>query len=102
MFRTFASNNNAKHCQSQQKQLLYHIGIELASVQSQRKGHSSMNIFEVRAAIKAARLMQYEIAAQIGISEYTFCKWLRKELTEEQRKQVYSAIAALKAGEVHA
>lgn len=61
-----------------------------------------MNNLEIRQAIKAARLMHYEVAAQLGISEYTLCKWLRKELTEEQREQVYSAIAVLKGGEVHA
>ena len=61
-----------------------------------------MKNLEIRQAIKAARLMQYEVAAQIGVSEYTLCKWLRKELTEEQREQVYTAIAALKASEAHA
>lgn len=61
-----------------------------------------MKNLEIRQAIKAARLMQYEIAAQIGVSEYTLCKWLRKELTEEQRERVYAAIAALKASEAHA
>ena len=61
-----------------------------------------MKNMEVRQAIKAARLMQYEVAAQIGISEYTFCKWLRRELTDEQREQVNSAIAALQAGQAHA
>ena len=58
-----------------------------------------MKNLEIRQAIKAARLMQYEVAAQIGISEYTLCKWLRKELTEEQREQVLSAISAIKSGE---
>lgn len=57
---------------------------------------------EIKRAIKESRIMQYEIAAQIGISEYTLCKWFRKELTPEQQEQILSAIAAIKAGEAHA
>ena len=40
---------------------------------------------EIKRAIKESRIMQYEIAAQMGISEYTLCKWFRKELTAEQQ-----------------
>ena len=46
--------------------------------------------------------MQYEIAAQMGISEYTLCKWFRKELTAEQQERILAAIADIKAGEAHA
>lgn len=54
---------------------------------------------EIRQAIKVSRFMQYEIAAQMGISEYTLCRWLRREMTTEQKESVYRAIAELKAGE---
>ena len=54
---------------------------------------------DVRQAIKAARLMQYEVAAKLGISEFTFCKWLRTELNEEKKELVFAAISELKAGE---
>ena len=57
---------------------------------------------EIKRSIKESRIMQYEIAAKMGISEYTLCKWFRKELTSEQRMQILDAIAALKDGEVHA
>ena len=57
---------------------------------------------EIKRTIKESRIMQYEIAAKMGISEYTLCKWFRKDLTSEQRMQILDAIAALKAGEVHA
>lgn len=57
---------------------------------------------EIKRTIKESRIMQYEIAAKMGISEYILCKWFRKELTSEQRMQILDAIAALKAGEVHA
>lgn len=53
---------------------------------------------DIRKAIKEARLLQWEIASQMGVSEYTLCKWLRKELTDEQRQRVVSAIETLKAG----
>ncbi len=53
---------------------------------------------EIRQAIKESRIMQYEIAEQMGISEYTLCKWLRKELTAEQRERIYTAIAEIRAG----
>ena len=56
----------------------------------------------IKKKIKESRIMQYEIAAQIGISEYTLCKWFSKELTPEQQEQILSAIAAIKAGEAHA
>lgn len=60
-----------------------------------------MNNSEIKRTIKESRIMQYEIAAKMGISEYTLCKWFRKELTSEQRMQILDAIAALKDGEVH-
>ena len=44
-----------------------------------------MNNSEIKRTIKESRIMQYEIAAKMGISEYTLCKWFRKELTAEQR-----------------
>ena len=61
-----------------------------------------MNNSEIKRTIKESRIMQYEIAAKMGISEYTLCKWFRKELTSEQRMQILDAIAALKDGKVHA
>lgn len=61
-----------------------------------------MNNSRIKRTIKESRIMQYEIAAKMGISEYTLCKWFRKELTSEQRMQILDAIAALKDGEVHA
>lgn len=53
-----------------------------------------MKNIEIKTKIKESRIMQYEIAAKIGISEYTLCRWFRKELTSEQRMQILDAIAA--------
>ena len=57
--------------------------------------------YSIKQIIKESRYRQYEIAARIGISEYTFCKWFRKELTQEQKELILSAIEELKAGEAH-
>lgn len=56
---------------------------------------------EIKQAIKDSRIMQYEIAAKMGISEYTLCKWFRTELTAEKKERIFAAIAEIKAGETH-
>ena len=53
----------------------------------------------VKELIKNSRFKQYEIAAQIGISEFNFSRWFRRELTPEQVEKVKTAIAELKAGD---
>lgn len=55
---------------------------------------------EIRQAIKAAGLKQWQVAKQCGVTEYTFIRWLRDELTEERRKAIFSAIEALSRKEV--
>ena len=57
--------------------------------------------YSIKQIIKESRYRQYEIAAKIGISEYTFCRWFRKELTAEQQERILAAIAEIKAGEAH-
>ena len=47
----------------------------------------------IKRKIKESRIMQYEIAAKIGISEYTFCRWFRTELTSEQQERILAAVA---------
>jgi hypothetical protein len=54
---------------------------------------------DVRLKIKQNRLCHYEVAKEIGISEFTFCKWLREEMNEDRKKLVLSAIEKLKRGE---
>lgn len=55
---------------------------------------------EIKKKIKESRIMQYEIAAKIGVSEYTLCRWFRKPLTDEQRALIISAVEEIKAGEL--
>ena len=50
---------------------------------------------DIRQMIRVLRLHHYEVAERIGISETTFCVWLRSELTEERRSRVMKAIEEL-------
>ena len=52
---------------------------------------------DIRAAIKESKLCQYQVAEKIGISEFTFVRWLRKELSEERKQQIFTAIRELSA-----
>lgn len=58
-----------------------------------------MKNVEIRTLIKCKRLYFYEIAAKIGISEFTFTRWLREELDEDKRKRVLNAINELSGKE---
>lgn len=51
---------------------------------------------KVRAAIDKAGLMYWQIAAQIGIADTTFTKWLRIDLSDEKRELIMDAIKELK------
>ena len=52
---------------------------------------------EIRTAIKAAGLRQWQVAKACGVVESTFIRWMRDELTDERRKAIFEAIEALKA-----
>lgn len=51
-----------------------------------------MNNLEIRLAIKKARLYNYEVAAELGVSESHFSRKLRNEMGEEERQRVLDAI----------
>lgn len=55
------------------------------------KGENMANE-EIRELLRKKRIRHYEVAEQLGISEYTFCKYLRNELTDEKKKLVINAI----------
>ena len=57
-----------------------------------------MHNLDIRIKIKENRLCHYEVANKIGISEYTFCRWLRTELPEEKRALVLKAIEEILKG----
>lgn len=54
-----------------------------------------MKNLDIRMEIKQKRLYHYEVAEKLGVSEYTFCVWLRKELTTEKKNAILAAIDEL-------
>ena len=52
---------------------------------------------DIRSLIENHKLKHWQIAEAIGVSEFTFCRWLRKEFTADQKELVLSAIAKLTA-----
>jgi hypothetical protein len=52
---------------------------------------------DLREEFRIADVRQWEVAEAIGISEVTFVKWLRKELSDEKKKLVREAILKVKA-----
>lgn len=57
-----------------------------------------MSNSKIKEIIKKSRFYNYEIAEAIGITEYTFSKWFRKSLTQEQQEAIVKAIDKLKGG----
>lgn len=51
---------------------------------------------DVRSSIRNAGLYQYMVADRIGVTEATFTRWLRKELPDSKKKEIFKAIADLK------
>lgn len=49
----------------------------------------------VREAAKQVGVKNWEIADEIGVSEATFGRWLRKELTDDKKKRVLAAIVLI-------
>lgn len=53
---------------------------------------------DIRNAINARGLYHYLVAEEMGISETTFCRMLRKELPISRKKEIFAAIERLKDG----
>ena len=51
-----------------------------------------MKNVEIRATLRKRRIFNYEVAQQLGIAEFTFCRWLRDELSDERKRLVLEAI----------
>ena len=52
----------------------------------------SMNNLEIRQAILKTGAKQWRIAEKLGISESSFSKLLRKELSEEKKNEILDTI----------
>lgn len=50
----------------------------------------------LKTMMKKAKVKQWQVAKQMGVSEFTFCRWLREELSPERHAQVLAAIDELK------
>ena len=50
---------------------------------------------EVRELLKSKKISQWEIAKEMGISEFTLCRKLREPLSEDDSGRVIDAIAQL-------
>lgn len=51
-----------------------------------------MSNFEIRELLKKKRIRQYELAAEMQISEFTLSRWLRDELSKSKKDDVLQAI----------
>ena len=47
---------------------------------------------DLRDEFRIANVRQWEVAEAIGISEMTFVKWLRRELSDDKKKLVREGI----------
>lgn len=54
---------------------------------------------DINTEIRKSRFYRYQIAMEIGVTEFTFTRWFRRELTPEQKEQVRDAIRRLKEQE---
>jgi len=52
----------------------------------------SLTNLEIRQLMEKKRIKYYELAEVLGVNASTLSRWLQKELTEEQKKQVLAAI----------
>jgi DNA-binding LacI/PurR family transcriptional regulator len=55
---------------------------------------------EIKDQIRQSGLKQWEIAEHIGISEFTFCRWMRRpeKLSADIKQKIETAIESLKKG----
>lgn len=51
---------------------------------------------DIRTAMNHSKVKQWEVADQLGISEFTYSRWLRKELPDEKKKMILQAISDAK------
>ena len=50
---------------------------------------------DIRAAIADAGLRMWQVAEALNIADTTFCRKLRRELSDEDKERVYAVIAEL-------
>lgn len=55
-----------------------------------------MNNIEIREAIKESGFKHWQIADMIGIADTTFCWMLRRELPEDKKQEILTAMQIAK------
>lgn len=51
---------------------------------------------EIRKVLKGNGVRQWELAEILGVSEWTLCRKLRRELNDAQKAEIFAAIEKLK------
>lgn len=51
---------------------------------------------DIERLLKHEQIYKWEVAEKLGLHETTFCRWWRKELSEEQAQRVLSAVEEIK------
>jgi len=59
-----------------------------------------MKNLDIRRKLKEAKIMQWQLADKLGVSEMTLIRKLRYELTEEEKQKIFTIIKELEAEEV--
>lgn len=50
---------------------------------------------DIRDALKKNNIRHWELADALGISQYTLCVWLRRELPDDRKSQIFKLIEEL-------
>ena len=58
-----------------------------------------MKNLNIRNVLIQNNMKQWQLADHLGISEYTLCKKLRRELPEQEQKRIIEVILENKGGE---
>ena len=84
---------------TQQQSLLLLVSLyDVITEKSIARGAKEMNNFEIRQAMKENRLYNYEVAAALGVSEFTLSRKLRNELGQEEKEKILEVIEKLVKG----
>ena len=51
---------------------------------------------DIERLLKQEQIYKWEVAEKLGLLETTFCRWWRKELSQEQVQMVLSAVEEIK------
>lgn len=52
---------------------------------------------QIRTVMHRSGVKQWEVAEQLGISEFTYSRWLRSELPDDKKVQILQAISDVSA-----